>query len=397
MLSPTYSVHLVALRNKQLHLTPSYLIQRYTNTMKKLVALLVAVTLFSACGKKEESVTTQIAKLKKERADIDTKIRNLELKGGVKDSIKAVPVSVMEIAPQSFQSYIDVQAAITGDENVMATPQMMGTVRSVLVHVGQKVGQGQTLAVLDAAAVDQQIAAQDAQISLLRSLYEKQQKLWAQQIGTEVQLLQAKTNYEAATKQRAGIVAQRNMYSVKAPISGTVDAVDLHTGDAAQPGGVKGIRIVNANKLKAEARLGESYLGKVKTGDPVTLVFPDVNDSIKTRISYVAQSVDPTSRAFEVQVNLGANKVLHPNMSARMKIANYSASNAIVVPVAAIQKTGAGDIVFVADGKVAKSVAVQTGRNADGMVEILGGLNAGDKVITAGYEELDNGTAISVQ
>ncbi len=365
--------------------------------MKHLLPILLAVLLLSACGKKEETATDKIAKLKKERADIDAKIRDIEGKSGVKDSIKAIPVSVMEVTPQSFQSFIDVQAAITGDENVVATPQMMGTVRSVMAHVGQHVSAGQTLAVLDASMLDQQIASQDAQISLLRSVYEKQKSLWAQQIGTEVQLLSAKAAYESAAKGRGATVAQRNMYRIIAPISGTVDEVDIHTGDAAQPGGQKGIRIVNANKLKAEANLGESYLGKVKTGDPVTLIFNDINDSIKTRLSFVAQSVDATSRAFRVQVNLGASNKLHPNMSARMKIANYSAGSALVVPVSAVQKTGDGDRVFVADGKLSRAVPVQTGRTGDGMIEILGGLKAGDKVVTAGYEDLDNGTAITIQ
>jgi RND family efflux transporter MFP subunit len=272
----------------------------------------------------------------------------------------------------------------------------MGTVRRVLVRPGQHVGRGQTLAILDAAAVDQQVAAQDAQVTLLRSLYEKQQKLWAQNIGTEVQLITAKANYEAASKQRAALAAQRNMYRITAPISGTVDEVDLQQGDMASPG-MRGIRIVNANKLKAEAKLGESYLGKVRVGDPVTLIFPDLNDSMHTRITFVSKAVDPVSRSFEVQVNLGSYAKLHPNMSARMKIANYSSGNALVVPIAAIQKTGEGDMVFVAEGKVAKAVTVQSGRNANGMVEILSGLKPGDRVVTAGYEDLDNGTAIIVQ
>lgn len=363
--------------------------------MKQIIPILLATLMLSACGGKKDP-KAEIAQLKKDRAEIDNKIRTLETSGGVKDSVKSVPVSVLEIIPQSFQSYIDVQAAITGNENVIASSQSPGTVRSVLVRTGQRVSKGQTLAVLDAAAVDQQIAAQDAQVTLLRSLYDKQQKLWAQQIGTEVQLLTAKANYEASTKQRAALNAQRNMYRIIAPVSGTVDIVDLTAGDAVSPG-TNGIPIITGNKLKAEASLGESYLGKVQTGNPVTLVFQDGADSIKSRLDYVSQAVNPMSRAFTVQVNLGANKQLHANMSVRMKIANYSSGNAIVVPVAAVQKTGEGDIVFVADGNTAKSVAVQTGRASDGNIEILSGLKAGDRIVTAGYEELDNGTAIKVQ
>jgi RND family efflux transporter MFP subunit len=364
--------------------------------MKKLVYILLAAALLAACGKKEESTTVQLAKLKKERASLDSKIRALEAKSGG-DSAKPVPVTVLDVEPQRFRAYIDVQASIESDDNVTATPQMMGTVTRVLVHIGQNVSKGQTLATLDASAIDQQIAAQEAQLSLLRSLYEKQQKLWAQQIGTQVQLLSAKANYESAQKQRQALIAQRNMYRIVAPISGTVDAVDVKQGDAAQPGGPRGIRIVNMGKLKATAKLGEVHLGEVKAGDPVTLLFSDVRDTLNTRLSYVAQSVDPLSRAFEVQVKLGAMKKLHPNMSARMRIASYEANNVLVVPISAVQRTGAGDIVFVAEGKTAKAVPVQTGHSSDGLVEILSGLNPGDHVVTAGYEDLDTGTPIAVQ
>ena len=365
--------------------------------MKRLIPILLAALFLASCGKKE-TITEQITKLKKERADIDIKIRALEAKSGSKDSIKAIPVAITSVVPQSFESYIDVQASIVSDENTYATPQAPGIVKRVLVHTGQSVGRGQTLAILDASAIDQQVSAQDAQLSLLRSLYEKQQKLWAQNIGTEVQLLSAKANYQGALKQRAAIVAQRNMYRITAPISGTVDVVDIKEGDAASPGNPKGgIRIVNGSKLKAEAHLGESYLGKVKVGDPVTLIFPDQNDSMRTKLSFVSKAVDPTSRAFLVQIMLGSTPHLNPNMSARMRIANYASGNALVVPVGAIQKTGEGELVFVADGKVARAVPVQTGRNANGMVQILSGLKEGDKVITAGFEDLDNGTAISVQ
>lgn len=364
--------------------------------MKYLVPAVSALLLLSACGDGKKDPAAEIAKLKKERADIDTKIRDIQAKSGVKDSVKSIPVSVVTLEPHTFQAFIDVQAAIVGDENVNATPQMMGTVKSVNARVGQRVSAGQVLATLDAAAVEQQIAGQDAQVTLARSLYDKQQKLWAQQIGTEVQLLQAKANYEAQSKARGALVAQRNMYRIVAPISGVVDQVNVKQGDAVQPG-QGGIRIVNNNKLKAEANLGESYLGKVQVGNPVTLVLPENGDSIKTSLGYVAQAVDPLSRAFQVQIPLGSNAKLHPNMSVRMRIANYGNNNALVIPVAAVQKTGDGDMVFVEVGGKAKGVPVKLGQSSDGNVEILSGLKAGDNVITAGFEELDNGTAVKVQ
>ena len=190
--------------------------------------------------------------------------------------------------------------------------------------------------------------------------------------------------------------AQRALYSIVSPINGTVDAVNVKVGDPAQPG-FGGFHVINLDKLKAEASLGENYIGKVRQGDAVTLVLSGVNDSINSKLNYVAQSVDPSSRAFLVQVKLGNNKKLHPNMSCIMKISNYENAHALIVPVSVIQKTSSGPAVYVVDGGVAKSVNVTVGSNANGMVEVLSGLKPGDQVITTGYEDMDNGQKIVIQ
>lgn len=362
--------------------------------MKRLSYLLIPVIMLASCGGNKVDKAAELAQLKKERADIDLKIKALE--AGKKDSAKVVPVSVLEIQPTRFNAYIEVHSQITGDENVLASPQAPGTVKSILVQSGQKVGKGQVLATLDAAVVEQQIEAMGPQLTLLKSVYEKQQALWAQNIGTEVQLMSAKAQYEGVQKQISALKAQRDMYRVVSPINGTVDAVNLKVGEAAAPG-MTGIRVVSYDKLKAEANLGENYLGKVKQGDPVTLILQDVNDTIKTSLSYVAQAVDPASRAFMVQVRLATNRSIHPNMSCIMKIANYSNAKAIVVPVSVIQKTSKGEMLYIADGNKAKSVQVTTGQNSNGLVEITSGLNPGDKIITVGYEAMEEGQNIAVQ
>jgi membrane fusion protein, multidrug efflux system len=365
--------------------------------MKQLIYLLVPAIIFASCnGGNKTGDAGDLEKLKKERADLDAKI--IKIEGSKHDSskVKITPVSVTEVQPMDFHAYVEVQSQIAGDENILATSQAPGTVKSILVHTGQKVNKGQVLAILDASTLEHQILAQDPQLTLLKSVYEKQQNLWAQNIGTEVQLMTAKANYEAMQKNISALKAQRDMYRVVSPISGTVDAINLKVGEIASPG-MTGIRVVSYDKLKAEANLGENYLGKVKQGDKVLLVLPDIGDSINTTLSYVSQAVDPVSRAFVVQVRLSNNKKLHPNMSCIMRISNYGNANALVVPVSVIQKTSGGEMLYIVDGNKAKSIMVKSGRNANGMVEILSGLNAGDKVITKGFEEMDNGQQVLIQ
>jgi RND family efflux transporter MFP subunit len=371
--------------------------------MKRLsIIALLSTALLASCGggKKAGSTEAQLAELKKQRTEIDAKIAKLEATaGGTGSNRPATPVSIMVLQPTSFTSAIDVQASITGSENVVASAQAPGTVTRILVRPGQHVSRGQTLAELDASALSQSVAAQDAQVNLLRELYQKQQKLWAQNIGTEVQLLTAKAAYEGAARQRAALAAQRAQFRIVAPVSGTVDQFDLKVGDLAQLGGgmngMAGIRIVNLSQLKATANLGENYLGKVKQGDPVTIAFDELGETIQTKLSYVGQSVNPSSRTFGVEARLAPTPRLRPNMSCRIMIANYEANNALAVPVNVLQQSAQGSVVYVADGKKAKAVPVQTGRTYNGQVEILAGLQPGDRIITEGYQELDNGEPIT--
>lgn len=364
--------------------------------MKRLIYLLIPAIIFASCGGSKPDKATELAKLKGDRAELDLKIKKLEAGSVDSANVKVTPVSITEVQPTDFNAYVEVQSQIAGDENVMAGSQAPGMVKSIAVQTGQRVSKGQVLATLDASTIEQQIEGMNPQLTLLKSVYEKQQNLWAQNIGTEVQLMTAKANYEAAQKQVVTLKSQRDMYRVVSPISGIVDAVNLKVGEVASPG-TNGIRVVSYDKLKAEASLGENYLGKVKQGDRVLLVLPDINDTIKTTLSYVSQAVDPLSRAFVVQVRLANNNKLHPNMACIMEIVNYENKQAIIVPVSVIQRTSSGDMLYVADGNKAKSVFVKTGRNANGMVEILSGLNPGDKVITKGFEEMDNGQQITIQ
>jgi RND family efflux transporter MFP subunit len=206
--------------------------------------------------------------------------------------------------------------------------------------------------------------------------------------------MSAKTQYDNLLKQKDVMKAGKDLYNIISPISGTVDAINMKVGDQSAMGA---IRVVNTNTLKAEASLGENYLGKVKQGDAAMLIFPDINDTVKTKVSYVSKSVDPMSRAFTVEVKLNNSSKLHPNMSCILKIANYTKANALVIPVSVIQKTSEGEMVYIADGNKAKMAMITTGRNANGLVEVLSGLKSGDKVIIAGFEDLDNGETIAIQ
>ena len=364
--------------------------------MKKILYTTLTLVALVACNNKPKDAKAELADLKKQQAEINTKITTLEAKNGAgKDSSKVTDVNVLEIKPSQFTNYVDLQGKIDAQDNVTAYPQSPGTITAIYAKAGQHVSKGQVLVQLDDAVLKQNIAQSQAQLQLNATLYQRQKNLWDQKIGTEVQYLQAKTVLEGSQKALAALKQQAVMYTIKSPINGSIDQMDLKLGQVAQPG-TTGIRIVNADILKVKVDVPESYSSSVGTGNMVKIVVPDANDSLMTRVTFAAKAIDPTSRSFAVEIKLPARKTLRPNMTAIIKIADYSKTNAIVVPVKSIQKSEDGDYVFINQNGLAKRKNVKVGVTYGGQSEIVSGLAAGDQLITDGASDIEDGDRVKV-
>jgi membrane fusion protein (multidrug efflux system) len=363
--------------------------------MKKILYIGTALFL-AACGNnKPGDYKVQLEDLKKQQTDVASKIAKIEAEHPSADSSKTTDVGVTEIKTQQFVNYVQIQGKIDAQDNVTAYPQMQATITNIYVKPGQHVSKGQLLVQLDNSVLQQQIAQGEAQLSLTNTVYQRQKNLWDQKIGTEVQYLQAKTNYDAGVKQLAGVRQQAAMYTIKSPINGTIDQMDLKLGQVASPGQT-GIRIVNADVLKVKADVPESYSGVVAQGNQVKILVPDANDSLTTNLTFAAKVIDPTSRSFAIEVRLPDRKTLRPNMTAILKIASYTKNNALVIPVKAIQKSETGDYVFVNNNGTAKKVVIKAGATYGGQTEILSGLKTGDVLVTDGATDIEDGDKIKV-
>ena len=275
-------------------------------------------------------------------------------------------------------------------------PESPGTVTRIFVKVGQNVNKGQVLAQLDDKVLRQSIAQMQTQLDLATTVFNRQKNLWDQKIGTEVQYLTAKSQKQGLEEQLAGLKSQAAMNKIKSPVSGTVDAMDLKLGASVAPGNPTGIRVVNASRLKVKALVSENYGGKVNQGDEVQVSLPDVPENLQARISFAAKVIDPISRGFNVEVKLPSNRKYRPNMLAILKIVDYKNDNALVVPVNAIQKSETSEYVFLAVNGKAKKADIRTGKVSDGKAEVLSGLKAGDKVITTGFQDLNDGDGVKL-
>ncbi|MFY9310551.1 MAG: efflux RND transporter periplasmic adaptor subunit [Bacteroidia bacterium] len=377
--------------------------------MKKIFLIPGLALLLVACNsgtdkqKKLEKFTKQEAELKSkldalgaEWKSVKDSIVALKAELGEKDSsANAVAVSVAVLKPEVFRNYIDVQGRVDADENVAISTEMPGTITRINVKVGDNVNKGDVLAETDARTIQQSIADLQTNYDLVTQIFDKQKNLWDQKIGTEVQFLQAKTNKESMEKKMAMLQQQLSMSKIISPISGTVDAVDIKLGQMVAPG-MPAIRVINFSNLKVKADVAETYASKIKKGSEVIVFFPDMDDTLKTKVNFVSRAINPASRTFLVEVLLDNKKEYHPNMVARLNVNDYqSAQPAITVPVRTIQKDeNNASFVFVAENGIAKKRIVTLGKEYSGKAEIKSGLNENDLLVTLGYDVINDGDPI---
>ncbi len=348
-----------------------------------------------------EANKKKLADLKKRDGAMRDSIQLLEdsIKAEGGKEIKTIKVAVQNIFLQPFRHYVEVQASVYGQDNINVNTQMPGVIKSISVTEGDKVTKGQVLASIDDAVLQQNIQELQTNLDLTKTLYEKQKSLWDQKIGTEVQYLSAKSNYESLQKRMSAMQQQDDMTKIKSPIDGTVDAVKIRIGESVAPG-LPTIQVVNTEQLKVRGYVTESYISDIHEGDSLLINFPDLNKDIVSVASYVSKSIDMVNRTFTVEVKLPQDANYHPNMIAMMKIIDYSKPASVVIPINIVQNDPTGSFVFIAVNEkgtiIAKKVPVKLGKVYDGNAEITDGLKANDKIITVGYDDLNNGDAVSL-
>ncbi len=385
---------------------------------------LIAVLFLSACGnsKKEgdASLNDKKAKLEKLKSESDKNTQEmLKLQEEISklDTSSANPakIKLVALAPvtqQDFSHYIELQGKVDAENISYISPRGMGgQVKAVLVRQGDRVRKGQLLLRLDDAIQRQQVVAAkqqaggiQSQLSLARSIYQRQKNLWEQGIGTEVQLLTAQTNVSTLEAQLRQInegvkVAQEQLStaSVYSDVSGVADVVNIKVGEIFQGMTAAGpqIKIVNTSNLKVISSIPENYLGTVQKGTAVVVFFPDVNKTINTTVSFTGASIDVINRGFVVEAKLPADPALKPNQLATMKIRDYSSPNSITIPLKTLQNDEKGKFVMVAvdeKGKLfARKRTVNIGMLNGDQLEIKTGLKAGDQLIVEGYASLYEG------
>ena len=393
-------------------------------------ALFVTMLFLAAgCGNSSKDTNATIndkkaalEKLKNTRTKTEDDIRNLQSELAKLDTTsannaKVKLVAVSTVTTQNFEHFIDLQGKVDADNISYISPRMgPAQVKAIYVHEGQSVKKGQLLLKLEDAIIRQQIVAArqqlegiKTQLGFARNIYQRQKNLWDQGIGTEVQLITAKTNTEGLENQLKSseeqvkvAVEQLNTSNVYSDVSGIADIVSVKVGEIFQGMTATGpqIKIVNTSSLKVVSSIPENYLTRIHKGSVVEINIPDANKKLTGAITLISQSIDATLRGFITETKIPYDPTLKPNQSAILHIRDYEATNAIVISVNAVQSDESGKYVFImnklGNGKtVAKRKSVIIGEVYNNRVEIKGGLSAGDQLVTEGYQNLYEGQLIA--
>jgi RND family efflux transporter MFP subunit len=384
--------------------------------MRSIFKLIVLSLIIVSCGgNNKESVDSLIAEgnieaLKEKRSALNEEQREaamqvkkidsvLELKSGNKN----LPlVSTIVVNDTLFNHYLELQGSVETKQNIVISPEYNGLLERIYVKEGQRVTKGQLLAKIDDGGISQQLAQMETQLALAKTTFERRQRLWEQNIGSEIEYLQAKAQYEGQQNSVAQMKSQVGKTTIRAPFSGTIEDVIAEQGTVVASGQTQIMRLVSLEDMYIEAEIPEDYLTSVSENTPVTINFPILNKTIDSKVRQASNYISPTNRTFRIEVAVpNKDKSIKPNLTARLNINDYTSKKALLIPLSVISENAEGEqYVYVAtkeEPPVAKRQIIETGRSQGQNIEVISGLSNGDFVIKEGARTVKEGQELLIK
>lgn len=385
--------------------------------MKHILSLLMLALLVVSCGgNKEQSIEDIIASsdattiqskrdaLVNEQQTIAAQLKQLDDKLAELSPDKNIPlITTFEAKTENFKHFLELQGSVETKQNLVITPEMGGILQRVYVKEGQNVSKGQLLATIDDGGMGQQKAQLQIQADLARTTYERQKRLWEQKIGSEIQYLQTKSQYEGLQKSINQIDQQLAKANVRAPFSGVIDDVITEQGSVVAPGQSQLMRIVNLKEMYIQTDVPESYISTITKNKDVVVELPVLGKKMDAKIRQTGNFINPANRTFKVEIAVpNKDKSIKPNLTARLKINDYTNENAILIPQSIISENANGDqYVYVVTDKTdnkgtAKQAIITTGKTQEDNIEVLTGLKANDEIVKAGARSVKDGQTVKI-
>jgi len=386
--------------------------------MKHILSIIAIAFILTSCGEEKknsvekvlesnnlETIRTKRAELVGQQEAIHAKIKLLDEKISELDTTKNIPLITTFTAKQEvFNHMLELQGNVTTKNLMVITPEYNGILTNVYVKEGQKVTKGQVLARIDDGGLGQQLAQLQIQADLAKTTFERQKRLWDQKIGSEIQYLQAKSSYESQVQAVNQLKQQLAKTTVRAPFSGTIDDIITEQGSVVGAGQTQLIRIVNLDNMYIETEVPERYISNVVAGKNVQVEFAVLGKTIDTKVRQASDFINPANRTFKVEIAIpNKEKTIKPNLTAKLKINDYTSENALLVPQSIISENAEGEqYVYVVKNKnangegVANRVIIKTGKTQGDVIEVLEGIENGVEIIKEGARSVKDGQTVKV-
>ena len=385
--------------------------------MKNIFLLLTLAILTISCGGDSKSITATIENkdLKKirekrnelitEQATIAGKLKIIDAAISKLDTIKKYPlVTAFQVKTINFNHFLELQGSVATKQNLILYPEFSGLLTKVYVKEGQKVSKGQLLATIDDGGLSEQVAQMEVQLSLAKTTFERQKRLWEQKIGSEIEFLQAKATYEGQENAVNQMKSQLAKTSVRAPFSGIIDDIITEQGTVVGAGVSQLLRIVNLDNMYIEAEVPEVYLSRIVPGKTVEVYFPVLGETLNTKVDQVSNFINPSNRTFKITILIkNKEKLIKPNLTAKIKINDYTNEQAVLIPQSIISENSLGEqYIFIAQNinkdneATAKKMIVKTGKTQGDFLEVLEGLASNDIIINEGARNVKDGQNVKI-
>ena len=341
-----------------------------------------------------EKLRSEISKLEKKLEKIDPSYAKAKIEA------KTTLVSTLPVSKEPFTHFVEVRGRVISDNNVILNAQTQGLVTYISVQEGQFVGAGQALVSQENSVLASTLQEVKTQLKLANAIFDRQNKLWKQKIGTEIQYLQAKNSKESLEGKIATIQVQMNLSSITAPFSGVVDEIFVKKGQNVGPMN-QILRLVSLDRVQVQADVSERYLGRISKGDRVKVRFPSLDIERVAAIKTIGQIINPDNRTFRVELDMpNPKRLLKPDLQAVLELKDFTRKEALIVPTNLIQRDKTGDFVYVLgneDGKsMAKKVAIKKGVDYKNRTMIESGLKGSELLIEQGFKDVTTGGLVKV-
>lgn len=380
--------------------------------MKKLIYILPLAALLTACSGDKKTPTAKLIEAKDIEGLKAQKEEKIQYMNALKLELNQINQAILEldpdeklplittisVTPENFDHYVEIQGNVQTRQNVLLYPEYSGILKRVYVKEGQKVKKGTILAQIDDAGLKNQLEQLQIQAGLSKTTYERFQRLWDQNIGSEMQLLQAKTSYEAQMKSIAQLKKQLLRTQILAPFSGTIDQIVANTGANLMPGQTPVLRIVNLNQMYTEANVPERYISQIKTGTEAIVEIPILGRAYETNIRQTGNFINPNNRSFRVEAPLSnADGMIKPNLSCKIKIKDYNNPEALMIPLSVIKENASGEkYIFKLKPEskeniyTTEKVFIKLGKKSVDKIEVIEGIETGTLIVNEGAAIVEN-------